>query len=134
MEKKQKNGKTKKIDLLSLLALLCLGVAVILVVNATYHYDPTGSAEMPGEGEKGVLLLDYNGADGKAESEELHYSKYEKITLPTLTKKGYHFSGWEMGNTFVGTQIAPAAKKTEVKARFDKDYTAIQSPLCRVYR
>ena len=131
MEKK-KNKKVKKIVLLSILALIFLAVAVILITNITYKYDPTGNSNLLSEGEKGVLTLQYNGADGKPESEEVEYSRFEKLTLPTLTKEGYYFSGWKIGEAYVGTEASLGAKSVKAEAQFDKDYSAVKSP-CALY-
>ena len=132
MEKKKSSKKAKKIVLISLSALLLIAVAVIVITNITYKYDPTGNLSALGDGEKGVLTLEYNGADGMPESEQIEFSKFEKLTLPTLTKEGYYFSGWIIGDTFVGTEVSLGAKQVKAEAQFDKDYSAVKSP-CAIY-
>ena len=129
---KANRKKTKKITLLSLLAVIVLGVATILIINSTYRYDPTGLMSALADGEKGVLTLEYGGADGKPEKELVPYEKGKKITLPALTKKGYRFSGWTIGEAFVGQEAALTAKTATAKAQFDKDYSAVKAP-CAVY-
>lgn len=132
MEKKKSSKKAKKIVLISLSALLLIAVAVIVITNITYKYDPTGNLSALGDGEKGVLTLEYNGADGMPESEQIEFSKFEKLTLPTLTKEGYYFSGWTIGDNFVGTEASLGAKHVKAEAQFDKDYSAVKSP-CAIY-
>ena len=132
MAKEKSKNKRKKTVLLIIIALLLIAAAVVLVTNITYRYDTSWSDKSLADGEKGVLTLQYNGADGKPESEEITYSKLEKISLPKLTKKGYHFSGWMIDNIFVGTEVKLNAKKAQAKAQFDKDYTALKSE-CAVY-
>ena len=131
---KQHKGmsKRRKIILITILALLLAAVATILIINSTYRYDPTGSGELLGAGEKGILTLQYNGADGKPESEEISYSKAETMSLPDVSKPGYFFTGWVMGDLYVGNEITLYAKQTNLQARFTKDYTDITSA-CAVF-
>ena len=131
MKRMKRLGK-KKMILPAILAIILLAVALILIVNSTYTYDPIGSDNFLPEGQSGVLTLRYNGADGKPESEQINYEKAQPVTLPTLSKKGYFFSGWLKGDLYVGNTITPLAKEITLTARFDKDYTAITSP-CAVY-
>ena len=131
-KKNRVKKKTKKIVLLSILAVVLIGIATVFIINSTYRYDPTGAAGALADGEKGVLTLEYNGADGKTEKETITYDKAEKLTLPTLTKEGYYFSGWTIGETYVGLETALTAKTATAKAQFDKDYSALTSA-CAVY-
>ncbi|MBR0413902.1 MAG: Vps62-related protein [Clostridia bacterium] len=130
--KRKKALSKKKIVLLVVAALIVLGIAVILIVNSTYIYDPTGSKQMLAEGQSGVLTLQYNGADGKPESEQITYESGKPLALPAVSKKGYFFSGWMQGDLYIGTEITLRAKEATLTARFDKDYTAVTSP-CAVY-
>lgn len=129
---KANRKKPKKIVLLSLLAVIVLGIATILIINSTYRYDPTGLMSALADGEQGVLTLEYDGADGKPEKELIPYEKGEKISLPALTKKGYYFSGWTIGDTYIGQEAALTAKNATAKAQFDKDYSAVKA-VCAVY-
>lgn len=132
MDKKNKRKKRRIIVLASILAIVLIGVAAIFLMNSTYHYDPALSSRSLAEGETGVLTLQYNGADGKPESETIRYSKLEALTLPEVSKQGYHFSGWTIENLFVGNEVTLNAKKATAKAQFDKDYSAVNSA-CAIY-
>lgn len=132
MSKEKGKKKSRKAVLLIILVLVLITAAVVIITNVTYRYDPSWSDKALSDGEKGVLTLQYCGADGKPESEGVTYSRLEKITLPKLAKKGYHFSGWTIDNIFVGTELKLNAKKATAKAQFDKDYTAVNAE-CAVY-
>ena len=126
---KSKNKKLRLLWLILPIAVL-IAVAVISVINSGYVYDPNGSENILSQGEKGSLLLYYDGADGKPESETIEYTAYEKIYLPELTKEGYKFSGWSCYGLFCGMELT-LNSKTQMYAypQFDKDYSAIKSPV-----
>ena len=132
MKGRNKRSKKLKIILLIVLALLLVGLAVIFITNSTYHYDPIGSNDILKKGETGVLELQYKGADGKPEREEITYAKQETLTLPKLTKKGYHFCGWLVNGLFVGTEVTMNAKKATAVPQYEKDYSEITSA-CAVF-
>ena len=134
-----KNEKRKKIikrlikALLIFLALaLIIGFAVIKSTNSRYEYDPIGNSNALSDGETGVLTVYYNGADGMPESEEITYQKLETVTLPPVSRKGYHFAGWNVNWLHVGNQVTLNSKTARARAQFEKDYTVIASP-CAVY-
>lgn len=94
-----------------------------------YEYDPIGTDGILEKGEKGTLTLNYRGADNMPESETIEFTAYEPIQLPVLTKKGYHFVGWIYSYTCVGTELVLNRDGARVYPYFEKDYTAIQSPV-----
>ncbi len=136
MKSKTKNKKTRKkavlIILSVILCLIIIALSVIGIINSKYEYDPIGVSNTLSQGETGVLNINYNGADGMPENEQITYSKLETVTLPTLTKKGYHFAGWRVNWLHVGNEIKLNSKTANARAQFEKDYTAISSP-CAVY-
>lgn len=129
--KKTKNKKLKYLWLI-LPAAILIAFAVIMIVNSTYDYDPIGRDNVLAEGEKGVLTIMYNGADGMPESETVEYDKLETIELPDVTKKGYHFSGWSCSWLFVGNKATLNSKTAYAFPQFDKDYSMMKSP-CALY-
>ena len=94
-----------------------------------YEYDPVGTSGMLEKGEKGTLTLNYRGADNMPESEKVEFTAYEPLQLPTLTKKGYHFVGWVYSSACIGTEITLNRDNASIYPFFEKDYTAIQSPV-----
>ncbi len=65
--KTKKKSTVKKAIRIILIALLCfivIALAYMAVVNSRYEYDPIGISNTLNDGEKGVLTLNYNGADG----------------------------------------------------------------------
>lgn len=132
MGKKKMRKKIRKIVLPSILGLVLIGIAAIFIINSTYHYDPIGTDNILPEGEKGVLTIRYNGADGKPESEEITYEKLETVSLPEVTKEGYHFSGWSVNWLFAGNEVTLNSKMANARPQFDKDYTPVKSP-CALY-
>lgn len=128
---KEKRKKLKYLWLL-LPAAIIVAFAVILIINSTYDYDPTGSANVLAEGEKGVLTIMYDGADGKPESETVEYEALKAIELPDVTKKGYHFSGWSCNGLFVGNSVTLNSKIARAWPQFDKDYSMVEAP-CALY-
>lgn len=131
MKKAKKNKKLKYLLLIPF-ALIIIAYVVITIVNSTYSYDPIGNEDVLADGEKGVLTIFYNGADGMPESETVEYDKFETIELPNVTKQGYSFSGWSCGGLFVGNSVSLNSKTATARPQFDKDYSVVNAP-CALY-
>ena len=126
--------KTKKKSKLRFLWLI-LPAAVIgfiiyaFSVNSAYTGDDYGKSNMLDPGQKGVLVLNYNGADGMPESEETEFTAYEEIELPEVTKNGYDFVGWYCSGGFCGTNLTLNSREpVNAYAQFEKDRGSITEP------
>ena len=105
------------------------GILKLVWLISDYEYDAIGTSGMLKKGEKGTLTLNYRGADNMPESETVEFTAYEPLQLPTLTKKGYHFVGWVYSSACIGTEITLNRDNASIYPFFEKDYTAIQSPV-----
>lgn len=125
-----KKGKRKKLKYLWLIlpALIIIAAIVITAVNSTYQYEAVNTQGILAEGEKGLLTIIYDGAEGKPESETVEYKAYETIELPEVSKEGYNFSGWQCNRTFCGDKVTLNSKEATARPQFDKDYSGIKSP------
>lgn len=132
MSKAKKNKKLKYLWIILPIAII-IAALVIVIINGKYVYEPYNKSLVASNGDDVTLTMVYDGADNKPESETISCKAFEKIELPSLTKKGYVFYGWNSNGDFVGNEIAVCNKNgAYVYAQFEKDYSSVSSP-CALY-
>lgn len=108
---------------------IAIAFCVILIINHAYKSDQYGTEYMLESGERGVLTLYYNGAEGYPDSDTITYEAYQEIKLPILEKEGYKFVGWSNYGAFTGNSIILNSKESSVSALFTKDFSDVNKPV-----
>ena len=106
-----------------------IGIQFTILLQAEYVYDPQDAGHILNEGEKGLILFDYGGAENYPLFEYKYYEKLEPIFLPTdLYKEGYIFTGWDIPN--VNNVLYLNNKETTTcRAQFKKNYYNEHNPI-----
>lgn len=122
-----KNKKQLKLLWLIIPIALIIAIVSIKAVNSTYEYKPAGEFTLLEAGEKGILTINYDGADGMPETEQMEYTAYEPFELPTVSKQGYNFCGWSVNYSNVKNTAVLAASEARAWPNFEKDYSTVNS-------
>ncbi len=124
-------SKKKKIGLIIVATFLLLAIIAILVIfaiNATYVYEPIHANLLLKEGETSTITINYNGAEGKPESEVITAEAFSYVDLPEVHKDGYVFLCWFCNFVIVwDSKLYVNSKSIKAYAQFEKDYSNINS-------
>lgn len=126
---KNKKSKISLIIVAILLILILAAFITIKCINNGYEYDTYGSENILEDGEQGNAIIYYNGSDGMPESSSFTFTAGEPIELPTVTRQGYHFIGWERFGVIIHNNQYVYADNVSFKALFSKDYSNIKTPV-----